>query len=115
MMLHMVSPVSGEEKLEWGDHPDLVKPEIVTQSNKHSKLLVVFVGETVDLTCKVLFTSQPVSDIKCYGNGRRIMKPENHTVEIQDGYALIEDTFKIGNITEEMDGTAVSCEYSKGK
>jgi len=100
------------EQMSWGDNPDLVDETNPSEGRDHIKLMVAMVGDTIDLNCRVLFTSKPVSKIKWTVNGNVNINPENATVTEDTNGVFIEEHFKI-TITEDMDGNEVSCEYGK--
>merc|ERR1712106_365574 len=102
------------ETMEWGLNPNMVDEENAIQGREHIKSLVVMVGETTELVCQMGFTSQPVSKIPWKLDGRPKYKTENQTEDSKKGDVFVEDTMRI-DITEEMDGSTVSCEYSKGQ
>merc|ERR1719427_1688848 len=70
------------------------------------------VGDTIDLNCRVLFTTKPVSKIKWTVNGNVNINPLKATVTEDTNGVFIEEHLKI-TITEDMDGNEVSCEYGK--
>eukprot|EP00092_Neocalanus_flemingeri_P105720 GFUD01135535.1.p1 GENE.GFUD01135535.1~~GFUD01135535.1.p1 ORF type:complete len:268 (-),score=38.60 GFUD01135535.1:50-853(-) len=99
----------------WGDNPDLVDQSNPRQGKEDIKLMVSLVGDNIDLQCLVVQARQPVRNINWKINGGLVNTPDSQTV-ISNGkvFAEIEDHFKIDNITEDKDGSKVSCEYSKG-
>ena len=103
------------EQMEWGDNPDLVEESDPIQGREHIKLMVLLVGESIDLECQVAFTSKPVSEIRWKIDGKRENKKDDPIVETKNGEVFVENHLKIGNITEDMDSSTVSCEYSKGQ
>jgi len=102
------------ETMEWGLNPNMVDEENAIQGREHIKALVVMVGESTELVCQVGFTSQPVSKILWKLDGRPKYKTENQTEDSKKGDVFVEDSMRI-DITEEMDGSTVSCEYSRGQ
>eukprot|EP00092_Neocalanus_flemingeri_P010555 GFUD01011371.1.p1 GENE.GFUD01011371.1~~GFUD01011371.1.p1 ORF type:complete len:282 (+),score=53.40 GFUD01011371.1:112-957(+) len=92
------------------DNQDLVQESVLSQGREHIKLLVGMVGDTIDLKCNVISTKDTVITWKT--NGKIESKPNNQIVTTKGRKSLIEDKFEITNITEEMDGDRVSCEYS---
>jgi len=102
------------ETMEWGLNPNMVDEEDAIQGREHIKSLVVMVGESTELVCQVGFTSQPVSKILWKLDGRPKYKTENQTEDSKKGDVFVEDSMRI-DITEEMDGSTVSCEYSRGQ
>merc|ERR1712106_1320135 len=102
------------ETMEWGLNPSMVDEEEVIQGREHIRALVVMVGESAELVCQVGFTTQPVSKILWKLDGRPKYKTENQTEETKKGDVFVQDTMNI-DITEEMDGSTVSCEYSRGQ
>merc|ERR1712106_1210824 len=102
------------ETMEWGLNPNMVDEENAIQGREHIKALVVMVGESTELVCQVGFTSKPVSKILWKLDGRPQYKTENQTEDSKKGDVFVEDSMRIV-ITEEMDGSTVSCEYSRGQ
>eukprot|EP00092_Neocalanus_flemingeri_P010554 GFUD01011370.1.p1 GENE.GFUD01011370.1~~GFUD01011370.1.p1 ORF type:complete len:304 (-),score=63.32 GFUD01011370.1:319-1230(-) len=91
------------------DNQDLVKESDLIQGREHIKLMVVIAGDTIDLKCNVISTKETVITWKT--NGEIESKPDTQIVTTQGRKSKREDKFEIANITEEMDGDRVSCEY----
>ena len=103
------------ERMDWGDNPDLVEESDTIQGREHIKLMVLMVGESIDLECQVAFTSEPVSPIRWKINGKKKEKDDDPIKVAYSGEVFVEDHLRLVNITEDMDSTTVSCEYSKGQ
>eukprot|EP00092_Neocalanus_flemingeri_P046611 GFUD01052493.1.p1 GENE.GFUD01052493.1~~GFUD01052493.1.p1 ORF type:complete len:525 (+),score=121.69 GFUD01052493.1:215-1576(+) len=109
----LVYPVSCVH-MDWGDNPNLVRESKPIQGREHIKLLVALVGGHIDLECQVLLTSHPISKISWKLNGASINNSEKYIVESNQDGVFVEEHFKIDNVTEDMDGTTLTCGYAKG-
>jgi len=103
------------ERMDWGDNPNLVEESDTIQGREHIKLMVLMVGESIDLECQVAFTSEPVSPIRWKINGKKKEKDDDPIKFDYSGEVFVEDHLRLVNITEDMDSSTVSCEYSKGQ
>lgn len=101
--------------MDWGDNPNLVEESDTIQGREHIKLMVLMVGESIDLECQVAFTSEPVSPIRWKINGKKKEKDDDPIKFDYSGEVFVEDHLRLVNITEDMDSSTVSCEYSKGQ
>eukprot|EP00092_Neocalanus_flemingeri_P005885 GFUD01006334.1.p1 GENE.GFUD01006334.1~~GFUD01006334.1.p1 ORF type:complete len:582 (-),score=133.69 GFUD01006334.1:109-1854(-) len=110
----MASPVSCVQ-MDWGENPNLVKESKPIQGREHIKLLVALVGESIDLECQVLFTSQPIGKITWKNNGASMINSEKYIVETNQDGVFVEEHFKIDKVTEDMDGSTLTCGYAKGE
>ena len=102
------------ETMEWGFHPAMVDEVDIIQGREHIKGMVVMVGESIELECQVGFTNQNVSHIIWKVDGKTQNKTSLQIEESKKGEVFIKDHFKLSNIDEVMDGSTISCEYSKG-
>jgi hypothetical protein len=96
-------------------NPNLVEDSDTIQGREHIKQMVLMVGESIDLECQVSFTSEPVSPNKWKINRKLKEKDENPIKVAFSGDVFVEDHLRLANITDDMDSTNVSCEYSKGQ
>jgi len=103
------------EQMDWGDNLDLVVESDTIQGREHIKQLVILEGDTINLECQVAFTSQPVSQFRWKIDGKpETKKVMNCSVVTKNVEVFVEEHLVIENITETMDSSTVSCEYSKG-
>eukprot|EP00092_Neocalanus_flemingeri_P084205 GFUD01105746.1.p1 GENE.GFUD01105746.1~~GFUD01105746.1.p1 ORF type:complete len:338 (-),score=66.52 GFUD01105746.1:128-1141(-) len=115
MLLSVTTVLSVPIQMDWGVNPDLVNFHPIQQGTEHIKLMVVMVGDSIDLECQVAFATHPVSEIRWKINGDPEIKPEKPIMRTKTGDVFLEDHLKIDKITEEMDGSTVSCEYAGGQ
>ena len=113
-MVNDVLPVLPEQ-MDWGDNQNLVEESDPIQGRENIKLMVSMVGDNIELECQVAFTSMPVSDIRWKIDGKLQNSEYVPIVETKNGEVFVEAHLNITNIEEEMDGSTVSCEYSKGQ
>ena len=113
-LLLLLSSVMSEQ-MDWGENRYLVDESVTIQGREHIKLAVVMLGGTIDLECQVAFTSEPVSKIRWKMDGKLTDDAEKQTKEIKNGEIFVEAHLKIVNITADMDGSTVSCEYPMGQ
>merc|ERR1719228_971196 len=73
--------------------------------------MVALVGDTIDLVCEV-DTTRPVKDIKWKVNGNTVNNTEKPTENEDTEGVFVEEHFLM-NIIKDMDGSRVSCEYTK--
>ena len=105
------------EQMDWGENPDLVEESNPIQGREHIKRMVLLVGDNIDLECQVDFTTQNVSEI-IWKIDRKLVNNNAITypiVEKKNGEVFIEEHWKMNNISEDMDGSTVSCHYAKGQ
>jgi len=103
------------EQMDWGYNADLVEEADIIQGREHIKLLVLLERDSLDLECLVAFTSNPVSEIRWTVDGKGINNTDDATVVIRNGEVFVEEHLRIDNVTAEMDGSTVACNYSKGQ
>ena len=104
MMLQALTVLG--EQMEWGDNPDLVEEFDPIQGREHIDLMVVLVGDNIDLECQVAFTSQPIREIRWKIDGKLETKSNDTIVETKNGEVFIEEHLKIAYImVMDMDGS----------
>ena len=114
LMVFNLFPVLSEQ-MDWGDNQNLVEESDPIQGRENIKLMVAIVGDSIDLECQVAFTSMPVSDIRWKIDGKLQSSEDTPIVETKNGEVFVEAHLNITDIGEEMDGSTVSCEYSRGQ
>ena len=103
------------EQMDWGDNDYLVAESDTIQGRENIQLIVAMVGDSINMECQVAFTSTPVSQVRWRIDGKLETKDDVPIQVTKNGEVFIEDHLRLDNITAEMDGSTVSCEYSKGQ
>ena len=113
-ILFSPTSVAVGEQMDWGYNADLVEEADTIQGREHIKLVVLLEGDSIDLECQVAFTSNPVSEIRWTVDGKGVDNTNDATVVTRNGEVFVEEHLRI-DVTAEMDGSTVACNYSKGQ
>ena len=103
------------EQMWWGDNIFMVDESRPIQGREHIKLVVVMEGDSIDLECQVTFTSKNFSEIRWKLDGKFEAKDDAPINITKNQEVFLEDHLKIDNISRNMAGSTVACEYAKGQ